>query len=269
MKAGILTLQLNPVLGDKNANLDKVEELISQNSGSGLDLVVIPEFFSTGVSQTSFINSPEDENGGKVIARIRKLAQKYNTNIVAGSVIVLSEGKRYNTSFAINRQGEIVAKYRKIHLYNFGGGTEDKYITPGDSKVVVDFDFAKVGMSICFDIKFPMLYRELIKLGAEIIVSPSAWITMTKFSDKIKDDFVRTWQSMNITRAAETLTYFVTSNLVGKVDDNLIAVGNSMITDPLGTVVAGADNYETGIYAEVDLSIVRDFKKLYPLAEME
>ncbi len=269
MKAGILSVQFNPILADKSANLDKLEEIIYQYSDNNIDLIVLPEFFSTGICDSEFINSPEDENGGEVIKVLQETARRYNTNIVAGTVIELVDGKRYNTSFVINRQGEIVAKYRKIHLFNFAGGNEDKYITAGSDVVVVDLDFAKVGLSICFDIKFPMHYRKLIKQGAEIIVSPSAWCTLNALSEKSKLDFVKTWQGMNMCRAAETLTYFVTANLVGTADKNLVCIGNSMICDPLGAAVAGADTYESGVYAEIDLSVVRDFKKLYPVAEME
>lgn len=269
MKAGILSVQFNPILGDKDANFEKIEEIIHQHSEDNLDLVVLPEFFSTGICDKEFINSPEDKNGGEIIKKLQDTAQRYNTNIVAGSVIELSEGKRYNTCFVINRQGEIVGKYRKIHLYNFAGGNEDKYLTAGDEVVVVDLDFAKVGISLCFDIKFPLLYKKLIQKGAEIIVSPSAWSTLSAFSEKVKSDFIKTWQSMNICRAAETLTYFITANLVGKAENNVISVGNSMICDPLGTVVAGCDTYESGVFAEIDLSIVRDFKRLYPVSEME
>ena len=180
-------------------------------------MVVLPEFFSTGICDTAFINSPEDEMGGETILEIRRMAKRFNTNIIAGTVITYHDGKRYNTSFAINRQGEIIAKYNKIHLYNFAGGTEDKFMTAGNEIVVADFDFAKVGMSICFDIKFPMHYKKLIMQGAEIIASPSGWLTLSKFSEKIKADFVKTWQGMNMCRATETLTYFITANLVGLV----------------------------------------------------
>ena len=269
MKAGILSVQFNPILGDKQANLEKAQEIIHQHSDNNLDLIVLPEFFSTGICDESFINSPEDETGGAVIAELKETAKRYNTNIAAGTVIEQVDGKRYNTCFVINRQGEVAGKYRKKHLYNFAGGNEDKYLTPGNETLVVDLDFAKVGISVCFDIKFPMLYRDLIKKGAEIIVSPSAWSTLSAFSEKSKDDFVKTWQGMNMCRAAETLTYFVTANLVGLADKNLLSIGNSMVCDPVGAVVAGCDTYESGIYAEVDLSIVRDFKRLYPVAEME
>ena len=268
-KANILCVQYNPILGDKKGNLDKAEDIIRQYSSNELDLVVLPEFFSTSICDEAFINAPEDKDGGDVIKEVRNFAKRYNTNIIAGTVITLVDGKRYNTSFAINRDGEIIARYNKIHLYNFAGGNEDKYITPGSEVVVVDFDFAKVGMSICFDIKFPMHYKKLIKQGAEIIVSPSAWCTLSAFSEKVKSDFIKTWQGMNMCRAAETLTYFITANLVGLADKNLYVIGNSMICDPLGAIVAGADTYESGVYGEIDLSVVRDFKKLYPVAEMD
>lgn len=268
-KANILCVQYNPILGDKKGNLEKAEEIIRQYSDNNLDLVVLPEFFSTSICDEAFINSPEDKDGGDVIKEVKEFAKRYNTNIIAGTVITLVDGKRYNTSFAINRKGEVVAKYNKIHLYNFAGGNEDKYITPGNEVVVAEFDFAKVGMSVCFDIKFPLHYKKLIQKGAEIIASPSAWCTLSAFSEKVKTDFVKTWQGMNMCRATETLTYFISANLVGLADKSLYNIGNSMICDPLGTVVAGADTYESGIFSEIDLSIVRDFKKLYPVAEME
>ncbi len=268
-KACILSLQYNPILGNKKGNIEKVTEIIHQYSDRQLDLVVLPEFFSTGICDEAFINAPEDEKGGNTIIEMRAIAKRYKTNIIAGTVITKDGGNRYNTSFAINREGNVIAEYKKIHLYNFAGGNEDKYITPGDKIVVADFDFAKVGMSICFDIKFPLHYNKLIKSGAEIIASPSGWITMNEFSEQMKSDFIKTWQAMNMTRASETLTYFVTSNLVGLNGKNLFAIGNSMICDPMGTVVAGADTYESGVYAELDLSIVRDFKRLYPIAEMD
>jgi nitrilase len=269
-KANILSVQYNPIRGDKEGNLEKANEIISQyGNETELDLIVLPEFFSTGICDKAFIEEPEDENGGDIIKEIQQIAKRYNTNIISGTVIRLVDGKRYNTSFAINRNGEIVAVYDKIHLYNFAGGNEDKVITSGKNIVVADFDFAKVGMSICFDIKFPMHYKKLIQQGAEIIASPSAWVTLSKFSEKVKSDFVKTWQSMNICRASETLTYFITSDLVGPADKQLYSVGNSMITDPTGTVVTGADTYETGILGEIDLDLVRDFKNMYPIAEMD
>ena len=135
--------------------------------------------------------------------------------------------------------------------------------------MVVDLDCAKVGISMCFDIKFPMLYRKLIQKGAEIIVSPSAWSTLTSLSEKEKQDFTTTWQAMNICRATESLVYFVSANLTGNANKYLYSIGNSMICAPLGEVVANAGMGDNAIYADLDLSLVRKFKTTVPVAEME
>ena len=120
---GILNIQINPIIGNKDANLRKIDYFIKKNSDKKLDLVVLPEFFSTGIDHDSFINLPEPEDGGDTIRYVCELAKKYNTNIIAGSVIEGVNGNLYNTSFIIDRNGIIVNKYRKIHLYNYMGGT--------------------------------------------------------------------------------------------------------------------------------------------------
>lgn len=267
--AGILSVQFSPKIGDKKANLNKVFEIIEQHCDKKLDLVVLPEFFSTGIDDNAFINNPENRDGGEVIEFMKETAKRFNTNIVCGSVIIEDGGKRYNTAFVVDRNGNVVGEYRKIHLFGYFGGNEDTYITPGEKPFVVELDFARVGVSMCFDIKFPMLYRKLIKMGAEIIVSPSAWSTLTSLTDKEKEDFALTWRSMNICRAAESLVYFVTANLNGNVNKFLYSIGNSMICAPMGEVLQNAFEDDKGIYHDVDLSVVRNFKGSVPVAMLE
>lgn len=268
--AGILNIQLNPVLGDKEKNLEKVNKYIEQYSENGLDLVVLPEFFSTGVHHESFINAPEDTNGGVVVARLSETAKKFNTNIVCGSVIERDGDKLYNTSFVVDREGKIVGKYRKIHLFRFFGGNEDSYITAGNlPPLVVELDFARIGVSVCFDIKYPLLYKNLIKMGAEIIVSPSAWIKLTSLSAKQKEDNLICWKSLNITRAAENLVYFVTSNLTGSPSKALYSIGNSMIVNPEGKILYNAQNNECAHCQSVDLELIRRLKKEYPIYNLD
>ena len=267
--AGILSVQFNPIIGDKKANLQKAYDLISQYCDKQLDLVVLPEFFSTGIDDNAFINNPEDRNGGEVIEFMKETAKRFHANIVCGSVIIEDNGKRYNTAFVVDRQGNVVGEYRKMHLFNYFGGNEGTYIEPGDRPVVVELDFARVGISMCFDIKFPMLYKRLIKMGAEIIVSPSAWGNLTSMPDKQKEDFVTTWRAMNICRAAESLVYFVTANLSGNANKYLYGVGNSMICAPMGEVIQNAGMGDTAIYAEADLALVRNFKGTVPVAMID
>ncbi len=264
--AGILNIQMTSDVESKENNLLKVQNFIEQNKDKKLDLVVLPEFFSTGLGK-NLETSPEDANGGEIIKFLANVARKYNTNIACGSVIINDNGKLYNTCFVLNRAGEVVAEYRKINLFNYFGGTEGKYITPGEKVVVADLDFAKVGISICFDIRYPLLYNELMKQGAEIIVSPSAWCNFINADDAEKELFINTWQSLNIARAADNFVCFVTSNLCEQLNNSFYGIGNSMITIPSGKVLQQGGLEETALYWELDLLRLREMRQVSPISE--
>ncbi|MBQ8460718.1 hypothetical protein IJ541_11550 [bacterium] len=262
----ILCLQYNPKIGDKEFNLNRVEEFILQNSDKKLDLVVLPEFFSTGIDHNSFLNFPEDEQGGKTIEKIKEIAKKFNTNIVAGSVIEKSENKLYNTSFVINRTGEIVAKYRKIHLFNYNGGTEGQRITAGNELVAAELDFGKVGLNICYDFRYPLMQKNLVKKGAEILVCPTAWCIPNNADYDLMCDI---WHTVNKTRAYDNLVYVISCNQVGKANERVSNIGHSMIVSPDCEVLANAKNEECAIYSQIDLEKVRHYKKEYPIADID
>lgn len=269
-KAKVLNIQLHPKIGDKLYNCNKVGQFISNNAKNGLDLVVIPEFFSTGIDSRSFTEYPETEENSAVLAYFSEFAKQFSTNIICGSIIEkTSDKKLYNSSYAIDRNGKIVGKYRKIHLYNYLGGNEGKTISQGEELAVVDFDFAQVGMSICFDIRYPLMYKKLIKMGAEIIVSPSAWCIPGSTNANNMADFINCWRAFNISRAAENLVYFITSNLVGINHQSLYCIGNSMITDPYGKILANAQNTEQAMLQTLDLELVRKLKKEYPVYTLD
>lgn len=268
---GILSIQFNPKIAEKYKNLQKIENFLKENSDKKLDLVVMPEFFSTGISHKSFENYPEDENGGETINFLKNLALKYNTNIICGTVIEKFDNKYYNTSFAINRQGEIVGKYRKIHLYNYMGGNEGELITSGEKEVVIDFDFGKVGMSVCFDIRYPLHYKKLAKMGADIIVLPTAWVIPCEvFEDVETRDYARDmWISMARTRAYDNMTYVVISNQVGKSNQNQSTLGCSMIISPMAEILADAKYDECAIYTEIELESLKYLRGQYPIANID
>ena len=261
--AGILSIQYKQILKDKQANINKISEILEQNSDKKLDLVVLPEFFSTGICDEMY-TTPETHDGGETIKVISELAPKYKTNIISGSVIEKEENKLYNTMFVIDRNGKTVGKYRKIHLFAYMGGNEHKALCPGEKEVLVDLDFAKIGLSICFDIRYPLHHRKLAQQGAEIIVSPSAFSCLTSLNQEEKQDFITTWKALNITRATENLVYFITSNLLGKSYQYLYSIGNSMITDPYGKVLACAKEEEASIYFDIDLQAGKNIRSVYP-----
>ncbi|MCM1338086.1 MAG: hypothetical protein NC191_00260 [Muribaculaceae bacterium] len=268
---GILNLQLKPKVGDKEFNLKKIDLFIKKFADRKLDLVVLPEFFSTGVHHESFLNAPEDEDGGETIKTICEYAKKYKTNIIAGSVIEQDDGKLYNTSFAINREGCVVAKYRKIHLYNYMGGTEGDRITPGDELVVADFDFGKVGMAICYDMRYPLHFKKLAQAGAEIIALPTAWLVPNEvYEDSDSCRFAAgTWEAMNKTRAFDNLVYIVSCNQCGRANAEMSGLGHSMIVAPTSEILANAKDEQGAVYADIDLELVKYYKSIYPIASID
>ena len=264
--SGILNIQFQPVLGKKDENLEKVRKYLEESADKKLDLVVLPEFFSTGIDHSSFLNFPEDENGGETIKNICTLAKEYKTNIVAGTVIEKSDEKLFNTSFIINRDGEIVDKYRKIHLFDYMGGTEGQRITAGDRQVVVKLDFAKIGMGICYDIRYPLHYKNLAKTGAEIIVLPTAWVVPEEiFNNRLAlENAQDLWVAMNRTRAFDNLVYTVSCNQWDRG-----CIGKSLIVAPTGMVMSDAENKQGGFYVDVDLDIVKAYKSIYPISSID
>lgn len=267
----ILAVQFSPKTGDKKYNLNKVAEYIDSNSHNRLDLVVLSEFFSTGISHDAFVQMAEDEFGGETIKFLSELAIKYHTNIICGTVIEKCEDKYYNTTFVLNREGQIVGKYRKIHLYNYMGGKEGELITAGDKTVVVDLDFGKIGLAICFDIRYPQMFRELAQKGAEIIVLPTAWIIPKEvFENEQTRNYARDmWIAMNRTRAYDNMVYTVICDNTGRVDSDFSTLGCSMIISPMAEVLADAKFEQTAIYSQVDLGIVKLLKSQYPITSID
>ena len=260
--SGILNIQIKSELGNKKANLEKVENIIKNNSDKKLDLIVMPEFFSTNID---YLEEPESENGGEVINFIQKLAKKYNTNIIAGSVVRKKDEKLYNTSFAINRQGEIIEKYDKVHLFNYLGGTEGQRITSGNEMKTVQFDFAKVGLIICFDVRYPLFINKIAREDVSIIVMPTAWLVPKEVYGNpqslkyAQDMFV----SMCRVRAYDNSVFWVVSNLVSGKE--WLGIGNSMIISPTAEVIANAENDEIAIYAQIDEDMDKHLRAICPI----
>ncbi|MGN0018985.1 MAG: nitrilase-related carbon-nitrogen hydrolase [Candidatus Gastranaerophilaceae bacterium] len=266
--AGILNIQIKSLMGDKQTNLRKIEHYIKFNKDKKLDLVVIPEFFSTNID---YEKSPEDENGGDTIKYIQNLAKAYNTNIIAGSVVRKVDEKLYNTSFAINRTGEIIEKYDKVHLFNYLGGNEGARITAGNEIKIAHFDFAKVGMIICFDMRYPTYINKIVRQGAQIVVMPTAWIVPNEiYNSKLELQYAQNmFISMCRTRAYDNMVYFVVSDLTKSCGSEKSCIGCSTIISPTAEVMANAMDKECAIYAEVDINVVKYLKSLYPIADID
>ena len=258
-KVNILSIQIQPKIGYQQKNLQKIREFIEKYADTSLDLVVLPEFFNSGVSVPEFKKMAQKQFNDEVVEYLGLLAKKHNTYILAGSIMEQENGRMYNTSRLLNRNGEQISKYRKIHLFDSFGGTENEYCTAGDEIVVAQTDFGKVGISVCFDIRFPKHFLNLVKNGAELILEPAAWCAPNELVEQMQSQ----WVVLNRARAVDNLVYFVSSNLCGKVDSTFSACGHSMIVSPDGEVLAEADNEENAIFATIDLDYVRQLRSQF------
>ena len=245
----VCSFQFHPKDGDKEHNLNKV---IKNFKDTKADVLLLPEFFSTGICHESFLNAPEDVNGGETIERLSSLAIQTNSNIICGSVVEKDGNNLYNTCFVLNRKGQRIAKYRKMHLFNMYGGLEHTRVTSGESPIVAKLDCGNVGLSICFDIRYPMHYLELKNKGADFCVCPTAW-GYTAESEKLVD-WANLWSSLNVSRANENQMPFVSCNEIGSNKNGFTCIGKSMILDKDGKIIKKANsNDECLISASINI----------------
>ena len=218
-----------------------------EEAGDKLDVIVFPEYSYFAPDQQSESQMPENIPGDFSNAMCA-LAKELNVNLIPGSFMRLApSGKYYNTLMFINRQGEIVAKYDKIHLFNALGCDEGASVEPGNAPCVFDTEFGRVGMMVCYDLRFPELARGMVQQGANILFVPA----MVPGGDTLPP---RTdhWDSLVNSCALLNLTYTVAVNQYGHVYD-AIPFGRSRVLDPWGTVIAQCRNCEDIAFANIDL----------------
>lgn len=264
-KVTLLALQIGSVIGEINQNIRKVQQLLDMNlSKKRADYVFLPEVWTVGWDCPSFPDCAEDIKKSNSITMLCHVAKKYSTNIIGGSIIVKNpDGSLTNTCPVINRKGNLVCTYEKNHLYSYYGCDEGKYITPGKNPVMVNLDGINIGLTICYDIRFPEIYRAYRIAGADIMVNMAAWGASKKIP----------WDSMTTSRAVENQTYFVALTQTGMLNDGERNLGHSMILDYNGNILNEINEIEGGIYSEIDLNemykfrnkctILKDIKKSY------
>jgi deaminated glutathione amidase len=243
---------------DLPANLARCAELTAQAAAGGAQLVVLPECFSfLGRGEGDQLAFAEALDGdGPVMSGLRELATKHGVWILGGGTpeLVRGDAKRtYNTAVTIDPAGEVVARYRKIHLFDVdipGGAVlrESASTSPGDELVVVDIAGAPVGVSICYDLRFPELYRQLVKdMGAEVLVVPAAFTAHTGAAH---------WHLLLRARAIEDQAWVVAAAQWGEHHDKRESYGHSMIVDPWGTIVGEQPQGDGVVIATLDGAVV-------------
>jgi omega-amidase len=230
----ITIAQIRVACRQPEENLAKAETMIAEAARQGSDLICFPEMWTTGFDW-SYLEEQAAEHAG-VIDRIADLARRYRIWINGSLPSVTDAGRIANTSILFNAEGERAGVYRKIHLFSLLH--EDRHLAAGNSLTVVDTPWGKIGLSICYDIRFPELFRSYALQGVRLVLSPIA------FPHPRLDH----WQVLSRARAIENQMFLVGVNRVGSEDfgpDGVVRYfGNSVIVDPWGKIVAEASEAE-------------------------
>ncbi len=246
---------------NKPANLETAERLVAQAAASGADLVVLPEKWNAIGNAQELHAAAESLEGGESVEAMAEWSRRHGITLVGGSITERREGreKLSNTSLVFDPEGQIVATYRKIHLFDVEVGgvvyRESEAEEPGEEPVVVPVEDWGLGLSVCYDIRFPELYRILALEGAELVTVPAHFTTPTG-----KDH----WHVLLRARAIENQLYVAAAAQVGETLPGKPAYGRSLIADPWGTVLAQAPDEETVIAAELDRGRLLDIRAKLP-----
>ncbi len=258
MRAAAIQLNANE---DTDRNLERADRLVREAAARGAELVVLPEKW-TVLGTREHMAAGAQTLDGEAISWARSTAAQLGIDLVAGSLFehVEDAEKGFNTSVHVGPDGEIQSVYRKIHLFDVEvdgavyaeSSTED----PGDEIVVTELaNELKLGMSVCYDLRFPELYRILALRGAELLTVPAAFTLPTT-----RDH----WEVLVRARAIENQCFVIAANQIGDHPGGLRSGGRSLIVDPWGLVLATAPDTECAIVADLDLQNLRDIRRRLP-----
>lgn len=259
----IVQIQMNSQ-GDKARNLADAARLFDEAAQEKPDIVVLPEYWALlGNSPDEFHASAETFPEGDAYALMKAKAAEHGYYVHGGSIVEKDGNSFYNTTVVFDRSGDEVARYRKIHLFDVdvpGGARhrESETIARGEDVVTYKVDGRTVGCSICYDIRFPELFRSLRDKGAEVIMLPAAFTLMTG-----KDH----WELLARARAVETQTYFLATGQFGThADGKKACYGHTMAVNPWGHVIAQAGDQVGLAVARLDFPYLETVRQNLPVA---
>jgi deaminated glutathione amidase len=250
-----------PVSPDPAINVGRVREAVAEAARQGAGLAVFPE--ATQARFGSDLRAVAEPLDGQFGTGLATAAREAGVAVVAGVFEPAPDGRVYNTAAAFGQTGELVAAYRKIHLYDALGERESAVVAPGSEPVVADLAGIRVGLATCYDVRFPELARSLAVRGAELIAVPAAWA-----AGLFKEDH---WVTLVRARAIENTIWVAAAGQVPDPDSPPTkaptGVGRSMLVDPLGTVRTDLGPIAGVGVADFDAAITAQVRAMLPVLE--
>ncbi len=262
MRLALAQLDIEPTA--VAANRKRALSAIRDAAAAGADLVVLPELFTTGYFAFGQYANQAEPLSGETLSQISETASAEDIAVLAGSIVedleasaqagfdTPAEDGYANTSVFLDREGTQRAVYRKHHLFGYGSA-EQELLTPGETRETVDFEGFTIGVTTCYDLRFPELYRNLVDDGVTLTLVPSAWPYPR----------VEHWKLLPRARAVENLMYVAAANGVGTFDDATL-LGRSTVYDPWGTTLASASDEPTLVTADIDPETVQQRRAEFP-----
>lgn len=248
------------VVEDKNDNVAHALGMIKKAARKA-DMVILPEMWNCPYQTELFPLYAEERDNSPTLNAIFKAASNEEVYILAGSIPEKHEDKIYNSSFFFDPEGEIIGVHRKVHLFDIDVADaisfkESLTLTAGDEVTVVDTELGKIGICICYDIRFPELLRLMALEGAELIVVPGAFNMTTGPAH---------WKSLIKVRAIDNQVYVAAASPARDDKSSYVAYGHSMVADPWGKIISEAGAGEEILYVTIDLSSIEKVRYELPL----
>ena len=256
------------VTPEKEQNMKRAGECIAEAAENGSKVICLPEIWNCPYDVKLFGNYAEPEDGPSVVF-MSSVAKKYGVYLVGGSIPELAEtdddkkgaSHVYNTSFVFSPSGEMIAKHRKVHLFDIDieNGIrfkESDFFSAGDSLTLFDTEMGKMGLAICFDVRFPEMFREMTRAGAEIIFLPASFNMTTGPVH---------WELLIKSRALDNQLYLAACASARNENASYLSWGHSCVATPWGELAASADEKESIAYAEIDRRFLKKVRREIPI----
>lgn len=247
---------------DKAESIKIAEKYITEAASNGADMIVLPEMWNCPYSNRYFREYAETLEG-KTIEFMSRIARELKIYLIGGSVPELDKDKVYNTAFCFDREGELIGRHRKAHLFDVDieGGIrfkESEVLSSGNSTTVIDTEFGKIGVALCYDIRFPEFFRKMAIEGAKLVVLPASFNMTTGPAH---------WELSIRARAVDNQVYLAASAPARNPKGKYLSYANSCIVDPWGVPVAKAGEDPCVIYGDIDFGYVDSIRKQLPLLQ--
>ncbi len=249
--------------GNPEENLQKAIDFVDiATRREPVDLVVLPEYCN-GEPTPANVEEMAEPIPGPFSEAMREKARACRVNLVTGSFAETApDGRAYNTTLVFDREGEEIGRYRKTHLMDALAFRESSFVAPGDELCVCNLDVGRLGVMVCYDLRFPEVARSLALKGAELIAIPAAFPSGQPLPPRTDH-----WDLLTMSAALHNLCYVVAANQFGQLGSDF-PFGRSAIIDPWGIPIAKAQGREDIIRAEIDLEYVRDLRRRLPSLDL-